>query len=533
MSAADFSKSIAIRFASGGLEAILTLRPGLTAEERTFEYIRSAVLASGVVPRRIDEEALRTGVEAYDFAEGSPEQVIATGDAAEPASPVRVELRDDVLAELEAAEALRRMADGSTPPDDLSEAATHGSPDPGAECDGLAQSHYNRSAFVVVEAGRALGRLVPAFEGKDGEDVTGAVIQAKPLTAKTYEPDDSVQVDAEGLISARVPGLLDVTGAGPIVRDTLDIDSDVDFSTGNVNFPGDVNIARGVRDLFQVRVGGSLHAGDVIEAATIEVQRHATLAVGMAGRGKGSITVGRDLEARYLDDVDVHVGGNLRIDRELSNCRIEVQGALEAPKCRVVGGEVRVVGRCEVAQAGSPAGAPTVLILGHIPEFETIVARSTEMLDRLDAQSKDVQERLKMLSGLGSRMTAQQAEELTELQFLVMDGAEKSKKMTAGLGRVVGLMDRVAEPSLTVHKAVYAGVRLHIGVHIALITADVAGPLEVKLDEAGDPVIVDLASASSRPISAVAEVTHDPDSVDLDAARAIAGSQDEAPGQAA
>ncbi|MEO0482228.1 MAG: FapA family protein, partial [Planctomycetota bacterium] len=360
MSAADFSKSIAIRFASGGLEALLTLRAGLTAEERTFEYIRSAVLASGVVPRRIDEDALRDAVDAYDLAEGSPEQLIATGEAAEPASPVRVELRDDILAELEAAEALRRMADGSAPPDELAPDDAIETPDEvvdrDAECDGLAQSHYNRSAFVVVEAGRALGRLVPAFEGKDGEDVTGAVIQAKPLTAKTYEPDDTVQVDAEGLISARVPGLLDVTGAGPIVRDTLDIDSDVDFSTGNIDFPGDVNIARGVRDLFQVRVGGSLHTGDVIEAATIEVQRHATLAVGMAGRGKGSITVGRDLEARYLDDVDVHVGGNLRIDRELSNCRIEVQGALEAPKCRVVGGEVRVVGRCEVAQAGSPRG---------------------------------------------------------------------------------------------------------------------------------------------------------------------------------
>jgi len=127
-----------------------------------------------------------------------------------------------------------------------------------------------------------------------------------------------------------------------------------------------------------------------------------------------------------------------------------------------------------------------------------------------------------MLSGLGARMTAQQAEELTELQFLEMDSAEKSKKMAEGLTRVFGVIDRLAESEAVVHKALHANARLHIGTYIAVVAADVAGPVRITLDDAGEPVIEDLAAGSKRPLASVAELSADPDAVDLKAVRSDA-----------
>lgn len=62
---------------------------------------------------------------------------------------------------------------------------------------------------------------------------------------------------ASGLI-ATMDGHLEYSNGAFYVRPVLEIRGDVDYSTGNIDFIGDVQIAGDVRENFSVRATGSI-----------------------------------------------------------------------------------------------------------------------------------------------------------------------------------------------------------------------------------------------------------------------------------
>ncbi len=62
----------------------------------------------------------------------------------------------------------------------------------------------------------------------------------------------------------------------------------MDFSTGNIDFEGDVRVLKGIRDIFEVRATGNIEVGGLIEASTIDAGGSVFAKGGMAGaRGVG------------------------------------------------------------------------------------------------------------------------------------------------------------------------------------------------------------------------------------------------------
>ena len=53
------------------------------------------------------------------------------------------------------------------------------------------------------------------------------------------------------------------------VSNTLEIDQNVDFSTGNIDFPGNVIVHRSVKDCFTVKARDDIEVRGLIEAATL------------------------------------------------------------------------------------------------------------------------------------------------------------------------------------------------------------------------------------------------------------------------
>ena len=68
--------------------------------------------------------------------------------------------------------------------------------------------------------------------------------------------------DGDTLI-ASMPGHVEFSGSTFQVKPVLDIDGDVDFSTGNIKFVGDVNIKGDVLSGFTVRSAGNIQVGGV------------------------------------------------------------------------------------------------------------------------------------------------------------------------------------------------------------------------------------------------------------------------------
>ena len=129
--------------------------------------------------------------------------------------------------------------------------------------------------------------MVHPTEGEPGYTVLNQEIPAKSGKAVPLPKGRNTEINAEGdALVALMAGHVEFTGHNFQVKPVLDIAGNVDFSTGNIKFLGDVNIKGDVLTGFTVRAMGSIWVGGVIEAgSTVEAGGDLTVVKGILGDG--------------------------------------------------------------------------------------------------------------------------------------------------------------------------------------------------------------------------------------------------------
>lgn len=380
--------------------------------------------------------------------------------------------------------------------------------------------HYSRSAYRLARPRQIVARVVPPVPGSDGIDVTGRTLAAKVGAAAQVTHDDTIFRENDGTLRAVVPGLPEWTDHSIRIVRTLAIPGFVDFSTGHIEFPGDVTVEKGVRDCFIVRAGCDVHVHGLIEAATIESGGSTQLDSGVAGRHKASLKIGRDLRAKYLDAVRATVGRTLTVQKEITECIVEVQAGIAAPNCSVVGGEICVGGDSELAQIGTEAGIATVIRLGTIAELDRTLVELAEALPTIEGQAASARQQLDQLKSIATKHTPAQAEMLTELEFTTAQIESRAAQILGVVAKIDGVIQRFTTPRLTVHRAVFPGTVVRIGRYRAEVQREIRGPIRILLSATGEPSVEDLSSHRTSPLAEWARVFTDEKCLAVDALRA-------------
>ena len=448
--------------------AELVIPPGLPRQALTVETCQALLRAQGVklnpgVLRRLQEV-----VKAPPGGEGETRLVVAQATEARDGQDGKVLWSVD-------AEHARENAQGS---------------------------YYDRSVFIMVKAGQVLGRIEAPTTGHDGVDVTGGTLAARAGKPVELKLDESILRDPSGQMIAQVDGALVRQGVRATIRKVLEVRDYVDFSTGNIDFPGDVKIGRGIRDLFVVKAGGCVEVGGLIESATIECGGDLISRAGIAGRGRGQLKVGGNLSARYLDNIQGEVRGDLICDREAINSNLVVHGAVKSPGGMILGGRLTIVGPAQLAVVGSAAGVATELILGSVPGLEPLAVDLEALVQELTARRDQLQKEQKLML-LSSRLTAQDRERQTEIMFELQI---LNQRLAKGQPALEGLMQRINQNrtvDLSVGRCLHNGAVVTVGKISYRINGDLPGPVRI-LREKGD-VVYQLGSASGR-LAQVAEV---------------------------
>jgi uncharacterized protein (DUF342 family) len=367
--------------------------------------------------------------------------------------------------------------------------------------------HYSRSSITVVRAGTLVARVFPPTNGSDGVDIRGrslACRRASPVELRTDASltlRDDPSAPGTSLVVASSDGLLEHEPPMLRVRRELTIDQHVDFSTGNIDFPGDVRVARDVRDRFKVRAGGNLTVGGLVGAGELVVARDATLVGGMSAKEAGTLETGRDARARYLNNVRATIGRDLRVENECVNCELLVGRALHGAEGAIAGGRLVVGGLCIVGTLGAESRTPTEVVLGELGELGALIERAEGLLELVRADATRSQEALDQLRKATKRLTAQQAEQLTELEFSVNQGRVRDKRVSDAIVAARSFVSANTRVDLSVRRQLYAGVMIHAGAWSVRVDADLRGPLRLMLDGSGRPQLIDTSpGASSEPI---------------------------------
>lgn len=506
----DLDRLIRLNVSSDDMEARVQLDPELDVADITQETLETVLTAASIQLNGDRKEAIRNALAALQEG-GEREFLVAKGTPAKDGVDGCFEPDESIKDAVE--EMLKKKRQRDADLDESESAQEKQSPDEQAE-DG-AVDFYNQSHYSVVQANQSLGRIEPPVPGRDGEDVYGKTIVAKQAKPAALKTDDTVSLRSNGDVLAIEEGLLDVTPNALRIVQAMHIRGYVDFSTGNVEFPRDAIVDQGVRDCFKILLGGSLTVNGLIEAADIVVAGDAVLHRGMAGREKGTLTVGRDLEATYLDSVKCIVGRDLCMSKELTNSKVTVGHECRSPRCRVVGGTLVVAGECELAQAGTEGGAVTEIALGHVGEVEHLIAEASSLIPDVQKRAVRTRTRYKKLRENPGQLTATEAEEMTELQFNLNQFESKLSSLLDTVENLCGLVKDRRTISLIIHKKIHTGVTVWLGGQAAEITQDLKGPIKLDLDDQGIPQATDLTSQSVIPLSSVARVYSDDRWIDV------------------
>jgi len=343
--------------------------------------------------------------------------------------------------------------------------------------------HYNRVKRIKVAAGDVLGRLIPPGDGADGRDVCGRAIPANRGRKLALQPDQTVQVEADGSIRALKDGILSLARLRIAVVDSMDVEGAVDFSTGNIDFVGSVKVKDGIRDNFTLKATGDVSIGGLVEAADIVVGGDCTCERGVAARGSGHLLVDGSLESAYLNGVVGRIRGSLAIAREIVGCELLVGGDVDVSRGSIVGGTIIVGGALKAGTIGTEAGAKTVVRIGGMPIELAKAARINELAQELSKRIAPLEERQYEITSKGGKATAAEKESLTELAFEIAEVRRRLQLLELKRRELLVAAGSARVVKVDVAKAIHAGTTILVGNREARITTTLKGPLTLGWDE--------------------------------------------------
>ena len=346
---------------------------------------------------------------------------------------------------------------------------------------------HDRSPYTLVKQGQLLGFITDPTLGEDGRDVTGRTIAARPGKAVKLRLDETILRDARGQLIAQCDGMLARIGESAKICQVLEVNGDVDFSVGNIDFKGDVTIAKNVRERFVVKATGNIEVGGLIEAATIECQGDLRACGGISGGRGGTLRVGGMLKAKYLDSVKGVVEGDLHFEREAINCSMQIGGAISAPNGTIIGGTWMPTAAVDVHTLGSAAGVPTRFVLGTAPVLEDTKRKLSQIITQLTRRRETFIYERDQLTQPARRAAAHVKERITELAFEIQ---QIDTTLVNAAKRLVELEQTATSRrtvSITVFSQCHPGVLLDIGGRQFRITQILRGPIRISLDENGQP----------------------------------------------
>lgn len=282
----------------------------------------------------------------------------------------------------------------------------------------------------VVE-GQALARKVAAKQGIPGRTVTGKVLPARNGKDVPLPLGKNVKASEDGLtVIATVNGEATFIGGKINVETVFTITGDVDLKTGNQFFLGTIVVNGNVADGFSIKATGNIEVRGGVGRAELSAEGDIIIHQGIAGKNTGTITAGKNLWAKFIENAKVYAGENVIVTQNIANSEITAEKRIMAvggKHSAIIGGRYRACEEINAKTIGSlTGGAETILEVGSDPKSK---ARLEELDGKLRLLSKQLEELDKNIYTLNE--TKKQKKTLSEEKEAVLQELERKRDETS------------------------------------------------------------------------------------------------------
>lgn len=258
---------------------------------------------------------------------------------------------------------------------------------------------YKERDFIhQINKGEPIAKEVPAKEVKHGMDIFGKEIKGRKIPHPEYRLGDNIAQNPQDplLHVAAINGRVVVNPPNVYVHDQVYIAGDVDYSTGNIDFSGNIEIQGSVMGGFHVKAGGNIFIHENIEGGSVDSRGNLTVKGGIKGGEETQVYVKGQIQAHHLQNCFIRAEGNVTIEESIVNCDIMTRGAVQLQndkQGKILGGSVIGKHGIKAAIVGSSAGTDTFLGARMDPDVYQKLSYYTQ-------QSKDLEEDKKELNNV-------------------------------------------------------------------------------------------------------------------------------------
>jgi uncharacterized protein (DUF342 family) len=262
--------------------------------------------------------------------------------------------------------------------------------------------------------------------------VTGAILTAKEGSIRKLIAGENVRMSEDGHeFIAEAEGQVSLNGDVINVYNHYQVNGDVDFSVGNIDFNGNVTVKGMVLPGFEVKATGHITIMKSVESAQINAGGNLKVFGGIIGGlgGDNPICCGGSLYAHHLQNALVESQGDVHVVTSCVQSAVYCNGKvlLRGAKGVIIGGLVNALGGVEAEIIGTEFGTKTEIVVGK----DFLIQKTVKEIKKaLEFQYVNIQRIDKMLAPLLDLMKKGMllSEEKKEKLKLIVDKRKQIKK---------------------------------------------------------------------------------------------------------
>ncbi len=431
----DRDADVIIELSKDKLKASLTYTPALGGKKISKDDIKEIIIERGINFGIIDN----TLGEIIERREKMESVLIAEGEAPTPGKDATL----DFKFKKDAASIGTKRDDGS-------------------------MDFYNLGLITNVAEGDVLVVKVPSETGIPGKTVTGEEISpAKPKEINLPRGKNTEIVNDNLVASIAGQVVLDQRNKVQVLP-IYEVKGDVDLSTGNIEFVGNVIIRGNVTEGFKITADGNVEIKGNVSVADIKAGGDVLIHHGFVGKNKSKIISKGDVRVKFVENGYIKSEKNIFIGDAAMHSKLFAGDSIEVinKKGLLVGGITRARNKIEANIFGSNLATITKLEAGMDPELKVKiknleeeitsiktnlvkVTKATRILEQLKESSGGLpQEKLVMYSQLGEAKSQ-------------LEGTVEEKKQM--INKIHSKLDMSDKGFIQSRKKIYPGVRVTIG----------------------------------------------------------------------
>ncbi|MFC5472042.1 FapA family protein [Cohnella suwonensis] len=257
-----------------------------------------------------------------------------------------------------------------------------------------------------VKAGQLIAERMPAQPGVPGKAVTGDDIPPKEGKDVQFKVGKNVVVNPEKIgMYAAIDGMVTKTEKEKLnVFPVFEVNGDVDYNIGNIDFVGTVVVRGNILTGFRVKASGDIRVTGGIEGADVESDGSIEISGGIIGSNKGLVKAGRNVRCSFVQEGNVMAGEEVIVSQSIMHSNVRAGKSVKClgAKGLIVGGIVQAGDRVTARMIGNSMSTATVVEVGVRPELRQELNDLRTTMRQLAENADKTEKALSMLDQMAS-----------------------------------------------------------------------------------------------------------------------------------